>query len=213
MQLHRRDLGARLAALVGAAVVALVVLFVIAAAPRSAVGGPATVVPPATLAALASTAPLSAQVTEEATASPSLVPTASPESSAEPASDPIQALLDDRMLRLDLAPLPSDAPDPQVTSDEAAAWLLKEINVTGPVEYVARGVGYINERYPSVNVWLIIAKVQAVPPRPEGPMCDGGKQCHWSVPDYAGGLVDDQEGVILRTFLTSHPVAEPSQEP
>jgi hypothetical protein len=130
-----------------------------------------------------------------------------------PLPSPIEAILDDPILHLDLGSIPPDAPPPKITSAEAASILLPMISLPGPALYVAHGVAYINERTPAVTAWLIIARVPPMAAIPVGPMCEGGQQCNWAVNDYAGGFVDDQGGDVLRTFVTSHPVPGPSAEP
>jgi hypothetical protein len=129
-----------------------------------------------------------------------------------PSIDPaVTEILNDEDQHLALGTLPHDHVA-TVTADQAIDTVLTGLYLPGPALYVGHGIGYVSAQG-SEPVWLVIAKVEDQTPLPVGPACQPeDTECsqHWAVRDYAGGLVSDTSGEILRSFVTMHPSSGPS---
>lgn len=147
---------------------------------------------------------------------PTAVPSAdiaggSPGAPVDPA---VQAILDDPNRNLTLEALPANH-IATISVEEAEATTLAELNLDGPILYVAHGMGHVSSDL-SKPVWLVIAKVQEMTPFPVGPACPSpSEDCvsHWAVNDYAGALISDESGELLRSFATLRDVPAPSGVP
>jgi hypothetical protein len=104
-----------------------------------------------------------------------------------------------------LAPLPSGH-TATVDLDEAIATVRRTFNVNGPVVYVDHGQS-------AEPAWLLIVKVEDMPPMPVGPACPSppnGCYQHWAVNDYVVALISDETGEVAGGFTTMREVPVPS---
>lgn len=147
-----------------------------------------------------------------ASLSPSPEETSTPTPTPSPSLDPaIAAILQNPNEQLSLGPLPPEhlATISQTEAEQTAFTLM---NAPGPALYVAHGIDLRAPAQPPV--WLIIVKVPEMEPIPVGPGCpeDAPSGCTrtWAVNDYAGALISDVTGNMVRTFATMRVVPAPS---
>lgn len=121
-------------------------------------------------------------------------------------------------MKLGLAPLPPDAPPARIDEQEAVAIVLAALgrDETTPV-FVDHGIGKLPSEE-TAAVWLVAYAITDGVPYPiEGPMCPDMRPCPvFAVDDFAGAMVSDQTGELLRSFSASHlvsPPPEPSSRP
>jgi len=126
-------------------------------------------------------------------------------------SQEIQAILDEEMDHLDLAPVPTDHVS-LIDRVTAIATVQDHMNAPLPAVHVDHGIGYINETL-SAPVWLVMIKLDSAEPMPVGPRCPpDATDClqTWAVVDYVVALVSDQTGQVLRSLSTLREVPAPS---
>lgn len=135
------------------------------------------------------------EASESASASPSAVPSKS-----------FAVLTDEDRHQLDLTlgPIPSGAPAPLISQQEAVQSARVATGAVGEPGQIERGVATIIAD-DTASAWLVVFLVDE-PQRPGGLVCTDGEACTSIQTDLTGALVSDQSGEVLRMFSSGHQV-------